>query len=202
VFNGQHAKHFQWKHGISLDAGGTLMGCATPSRGGSDDHIISYALSCLIGCHGNLQSAGNASWTLYGRARLSLRAALLYATRSTSSSIRTVRSPLPEVARFIPVAHQAARTRGLFYCSQLSKSSPTLQVSQGRDIWHQGIEPCRRGGRFQAQATFTAPDGASPPLSVTRLALANIPTAHCEWMMLALVGSRNNSIFFPLLSVT
>ena len=45
-------------------------------------------------------------------------------------------------------------------------------------------------------------DGASPPFSVNRLALANIPTAHCEWMMLPLVGSRNNSIFFPLLSVT
>jgi Clp protease len=25
---------------------------------------------------------------------------------------------------------------------RLSKSLPTLQVSQGRDIWHQGTEPC------------------------------------------------------------
>ena len=26
--------------------------------------------------------------------------------------------------------------------------------------------------------------------------------AHCEWMIFAVVGSRNSSIFFPLLSVT
>ena len=33
VLNGQHSKHFQWKHGISLDASGTVAGaCATPNR--------------------------------------------------------------------------------------------------------------------------------------------------------------------------
>ena len=33
VLNGQHSKHFQWKHGISLDASGTVAGAyATPNR--------------------------------------------------------------------------------------------------------------------------------------------------------------------------
>ena len=55
---------------------------------------------------------------------------------------------------------------------------------------------------MKGSQTFRAPDAASSPSFASWLASDNIPSAHCEWMIFALVGSRNNSILFPLLSVT
>jgi len=41
VLNGQHSQHFQWKHAISLDASGTVVGaCSTPNRGGRMSYIL------------------------------------------------------------------------------------------------------------------------------------------------------------------
>src|SRR5262245_58494836 len=51
--------------------------------GGRMSILLAMPLSCLIGRHGNLQSAINAKWPLHGRVGLILRAALLHATRCT-----------------------------------------------------------------------------------------------------------------------
>ena len=60
------AKHFQWKHGISLDASVLSLGRVPHQIGGSDERDLSRH---IFECHGNLQSAGNASSPLYCRAR-------------------------------------------------------------------------------------------------------------------------------------
>jgi len=58
---------FQWRHGISPDASGTIAEAySTLNQGGSDELFPSNA---TISCHGTLQSAGNASWPLYRRTR-------------------------------------------------------------------------------------------------------------------------------------
>jgi hypothetical protein len=83
------AKHFQWKHGISLDASVLSLGRVPRQIGGSDERDLSRQ---PIGCHGNLHTAGNASSPLYCRAGHSCRALLCVGTRGTSSSSAPVRS--------------------------------------------------------------------------------------------------------------
>src|SRR4029077_471789 len=52
---------------------------------------------------------------------------------------------------------------GVPRCSEQNSEKPVAPANEGvRDLY--------------------GTDGASPPFSVNRLALANIPTAHCEWM--------------------
>jgi hypothetical protein len=72
----------RWKHGaaslatresfsvVAWDGGGTRRwGVCHIKEGGSDVLHVSYLSHGPIVCHGTLQSAGNASWPLYRRAR-------------------------------------------------------------------------------------------------------------------------------------
>ena len=49
VLNGQHAKHFQWKHGTDLDSRGTVAGaCATPEKEGRMAFILAIMTVPLL----------------------------------------------------------------------------------------------------------------------------------------------------------
>jgi hypothetical protein len=60
---------FQWKHGKPRREWYRGLGVSHAKEGGSNDVYLSDHGRADIGCHGHLQSAGNASSPLYGRAR-------------------------------------------------------------------------------------------------------------------------------------
>src|SRR4249920_1697966 len=70
VLNGPHSKHFQWSMEQALKASVLSLGaCATPNRRGSNVLYLYDHGRAMAVCHGDLQSAGDASWPLYCAAR-------------------------------------------------------------------------------------------------------------------------------------
>ena len=130
---------------MSVDASVlSLWACATPNRGGLDGNDLNDHGRAIFGCHGHLQSAGNASRPLYCPTR-QLRRALLSCTRGTSSSS----APLTRSGTKLQLTLLAMMVVIFSICThQLTAALGRHRVATRATAWSPGwLSPSHAGNR-------------------------------------------------------
>ena len=122
----------------------SLWACATPNRGGLDGNDLNDHGRAIFGCHGHLQSAGNASRPLYCPTR-QLRRALLSCTRGTSSSS----APLTRSGTKLQLTLLAMMVVIFSICThQLTAALGRHRVATRATAWSPGwLSPSHAGNR-------------------------------------------------------